>query len=254
MRAIAKRQTKRFFERLGVEVRRTSGLSTNNLHTMLAYIFNKYGVGLVLDVGANRGQYEEFLRDSLNYKHKVISIEPIKSNIDILRGKAQGNPNWTILPYAIGGENCKRDLNIMQKDEFSSFHVPSKNKFGLEGNVSSRQERVTMRRLDTALSEVLDLPRSPPIFLKMDTQGYDLEVLKGAGQTLERVVALQSEVPVLEIYEGMPDFCTCIRSLTEAGFDIAGFAPVTVKDDRVVEFDCVMINRRWASAGGGPIG
>ncbi len=252
MRVIAKRQIKRMLESIGLDLRRVNGLSTSNLRVMLDYIFKKYEIRLALDVGANNGKYRDFLRAQLYYNHQIISFEPIRKNVDLMRKRAINDPYWTILPYAIGADDCERDFNIMQHDGYSSFHLPGENQFGLRGNVVARQERVIMKRLDTALSEVLDLSRSPPIFLKMDTQGYDLEVLKGAEQTLQRVVGLQSEVPVLQLYEGMPDFCTCIRSLTEAGFDIAGFAPVTVRDDRVVEFDCVMINRRSALAARAP--
>ena len=135
----------------------------------------------------------------------------------------------------------------MVSDQFSSFLEPDHRQVKeYEAlNVASAQEAVAVRSLDVvlpALQERLGFRRP---YLKLDTQGYDLEVLRGAGQSLQAVRALQTEASVLGIYKGMPGYMDTLRRLDELGFDITGMYAVS-RDTalRLVEFDCVMINRR----------
>jgi hypothetical protein len=78
----------------------------------------------------------------------------------------------------------------------------------------------------------------------MDTQGYDLEVFAGLGDVREQVLALQSEVSVVPIYQGMPHLTESISCYEQAGFAIAGMYPVSTEKSalRVVEFDCLMVS------------
>ena len=85
-------------------------------------------------------------------------------------------------------------------------------------------------------------------YLKLDTQGFDIEVLEGARQSLPGILALQSEASVIGIYKGMPGYMDTIRYLGDSGFDITGFYPVSRdRSLRLIEFDCVMINRSIAA-------
>jgi hypothetical protein len=95
-----------------------------------------------------------------------------------------------------------------------------------------------------ALRERLGFERP---YLKLDTQGFDIEVLQGSRDSLGAVRALQTEASVIGIYKGMPGYVEIIRYLDEHGFDITGFYPVSRDSSlRLVEFDCVMINRAAA--------
>ena len=82
-------------------------------------------------------------------------------------------------------------------------------------------------------------------YLKIDTQGFDLQVIEGARQSLSLVAAVQTEVSVRPIYQGMPGFIEVYSALDAMGFDLTGLYPVT-RDSflRLVELDCVMVNRR----------
>ena len=74
-----------------------------------------------------------------------------------------------------------------------------------------------------------------------------MEVLRGGSDSLSTVLALQTEASVIGIYKGMPGYVDTIRYLDERGFDITGFYPVSRDSSlRLVEFDCVMINRAAA--------
>jgi hypothetical protein len=76
----------------------------------------------------------------------------------------------------------------------------------------------------------------------MDTQGYDLQVFAGVGDALRSVVALQSEISAVPIYQGMPHLTESIARFEAAGFGIAGLFPVSrEKSLRIIEYDCLMV-------------
>jgi hypothetical protein len=80
------------------------------------------------------------------------------------------------------------------------------------------------------------------LFLKMDTQGFDLEAFRGLGDRTSDIVAMQSEVALLPIYEGMPRMPEAVATYEAAGFEISGLYAVNrEKDGRVIEYDCVMV-------------
>jgi hypothetical protein len=103
---------------------------------------------------------------------------------------------------------------------------------------------VAVRTLDGVLPALQDRIGFKRPYLKIDTQGFDIEVLRGAADSLPAMRALQTEASVRRIYKGMPGFTEIIHYLDERGFDITGLYPISRdKSLRLVEFDCVMINR-----------
>jgi len=102
---------------------------------------------------------------------------------------------------------------------------------------------VPVKRLDEIADTIRQESGCQSMYLKLDTQGYDLEVIKGASAALGSVAALQTEVSVLPIYGRMPDWLTSLQTLKERSFDVTGIFPVSQDPDlRVVEFDCVAVN------------
>jgi hypothetical protein len=102
---------------------------------------------------------------------------------------------------------------------------------------------VDVRRLDGLLDGILDGLTQPRPFLKLDTQGYDLDVFAGAGDAVDRFVGMQSELALMQIYEGMPRWPEALATYEAAGFEIAALYPVSrqTKTARLLEFDCVMV-------------
>jgi FkbM family methyltransferase len=203
-------------------------------------------IDCVLDVGANVGQYHDFLRDKVLYGGPIVSFEPVRRHIDLLRDRARADGGWHIEGYALGAKNGNLPINVMVSDQFSSFLQPDSSRVHDYDrlNVPCHVENVLVRTLDMvmpALREKLGFERP---YLKLDTQGFDLEVLQGARQSLPEMRALQTEASVIGIYKGMPGYMDTIRYLDQCGFDITGIYPVSRdRSLRLVEFDCVMINR-----------
>jgi FkbM family methyltransferase len=203
----------------------------------------------VLDVGANVGQYHDFLRDRVLYDGPIISFEPVSRHVDLLRERAHGDGDWHIEGYALGAEDGSLPINVMASDQFSSFLEPDNSRVReFEAlNVACHVENVAVRTLDVVLPELQKRLGFGRPYLKLDTQGFDLEVLQGARSSLGGVCALQTEASVIGIYKGMPGYVDTIRYLDGRGFDITGFYPVSRDSSlRLVEFDCVMINRAAA--------
>ena len=203
-------------------------------------------IDCVLDVGANIGQYHDFLRDKVLYCGPIVSFEPVRRHIDLLRDRARADGAWHIEGYALGAEDGNLPINVMVSDQFSSFLQPDNSCLHDYDrlNVPCHVENVAVRTLDVvlpALQEKLGFRRP---YLKLDTQGFDLEVLQGGRHCLPEMRALQTEASVIGIYKGMPGYMDTLRYLSEHGFDVTGFYPVSRdRSLRLVEFDCVMINR-----------
>ena len=99
-----------------------------------------------------------------------------------------------------------------------------------------------MKSLDSIFEKCTATINDPRIFLKMDTQGYDLKVLAGASKHIDQILGLQSEVAVIETYDGMKKYLESIPKMNQMGFELTGLFPVgRDKKLRVIEFDCVMV-------------
>lgn len=207
--------------------------------------FDRLKIGCVLDVGANRGQYHDFLRDRVGYTGRIVSFEPI---VDLaaalcLRAAVEA-PKWEIRACGLGAAEEQRDLHVMRGTSYSSFCQPAevavKDRIAAK-NVVERVERVVVRRLDDVVAD--GLPLGPGgTWLKIDTQGWDLEVLRGAARTLRVISGLQIELSAISIYQGMPDYLTVLGELRRLGFEVGALMPVN-RDvlGRVIEFDCALV-------------
>jgi hypothetical protein len=97
-------------------------------------------------------------------------------------------------------------------------------------------------RLDEIFDDLVEGVSQPRVYLKLDTQGWDVEVFAGAAGCLDRVVAMQSELSVQPLYEGMPSYQEALEVYSAAGFEVSGMFPL-VRDAalRLIEFDCVLV-------------
>jgi hypothetical protein len=111
-----------------------------------------------------------------------------------------------------------------------------------------RVDKVPVRRLQSVIDEILAARSDARLFLKMDTQGYDLQVLRGAGARIEAIRGLQTELAARPTYAGMPTLHEALAELDGLGFALTGIFPVARELDhlRVIELDCVMCRKQPA--------
>ena len=231
-----------------VRIRTNPGQPETLLGLRLDQLFSGLGINLVLDVGAHVGEYAGFLRRN-GYTGRIVSFEPVASNYEVLQRTALRDDLWDTLNVALGSEEGESQINVTNSTVFSSFHQPNDYAVGEFGNhaVVDHVERVVVRRLDNLLPEIVE--PGGRTFLKMDTQGWDLEVLRGASGVLGDIKAIQSEVSIVPIYGRMPSLQASLDRFRQMGFSVAGLFPVTYdSSNRVVEFDCVCIADTAGSA------
>ncbi|WP_314174684.1 FkbM family methyltransferase [Streptomyces winkii] len=208
----------------------------------VADLLANYEVNCVFDVGANKGQYGRQLRD-FGYRGRIVSFEPVPDALAKLRKVAARDRDWLVYPCALGRSESVQTMHLGWKT-MNSLLEPSaygQKRYKRFAN-SARTTEVSLRRLDAVMDEAMEGVAHPRPFLKMDTQGFDMEVFAGAGERIGEYVGMQSEVAVLQLYEGSPHMIEAIAAYEEAGFEITGMYPVTREETtgRVVEFDCIL--------------
>ena len=211
--------------------------------SVLRTLFAERQVNQVIDAGANTGQFALAVRKF--FAGQIHSFEPVSATYEILAARAAADPAWHVHRLALGARAAEQEINTSQASDFNSFlsnNSYSVDRFG-ERSRQIHREMVSIRRLDAVLAESPAQPAQRRIFLKMDTQGYDLEVFKGLGQLLEHVVAIQSEVSLIPTYEQAPHWTESLAVFEQAGFGVVGFFPISVDAGRVIEYDCVMARR-----------
>lgn len=177
------------------------------------------GADLVLDVGANSGQFGRKLR-SLGYAGRMVSFEPLSGAHRELEKTALGDRFWTVHERcAIGALDGECEINISGNSHSSSI-LPI-----LESHVSAAPdsayvgiEKVPVYRLDTVAPSYMKNARKP--LLKIDTQGYEWHVLDGAAEVLHRIAGVHCELSLIPLYDGQHLWLEIIKRLEGEGFTL----------------------------------
>lgn len=227
--------------RFGYELIKRRKHPTSNTH--IINLVNAYKIDLVLDVGANLGQFGKTLRQE-GYGGEIHSFEPVSATYGLLEKASHADKQWFVHHCAMGNECGNSTINIAGSPDLSSLLMP--NKFGKEKYKkieTLRKENIKISTIDTFLEQQITDLDNRRIFLKMDTQGYDLNVFKGSSNTLKYIVCILSEISLIPIYFGMPHYLDALKNYEEQGFIITGLYPISRKDNlSVVEMDCMLLN------------
>lgn len=188
-----------------------------------AKLIRHLGIEVVLDVGANIGAYGLEIRE-YGFDGRIISFEPIKIAYEKLRQKAIIDTNWDVYNIALGMDNTKSVINISE-NIFSSSFLKIEQKH-LDAAISSRyvrNEECEMRTLKSVFED-LDLT-GEKIFLKIDTQGFEDQVLKGADNVLQKIAAIQLELSIQPLYKEQSLFHELYTFLRAKGFYLHDVSP-----------------------------
>lgn len=171
----------------------------------------------LIDCGANCGQFVEHLRGS-GWSGQVFSFEPLAKEFLILKNKAEAVEGWTAFPYALGEERGEAEIQIAGNSYSSSLLQFSDGFKKLRPDASPvGTEIIQVRRLDDFIDEE-GLTFAGPILLKLDVQGFELNVLRGADEFLNRVSLVQTEMALIPSYENAPNFAEVKAFLNDRGF------------------------------------
>lgn len=210
----------------------------------LAAILRRLNVNCVLDVGGHFGEFGRLLR-VIGYKERIVSFEPVVQSFRQLATVAARDHDWRVNNCALGATPGELAIKVAKFSDLSSFLSPSEYSkttvFGTQLELE-REEKVCVRTLDQVFDDCISGIAVPRPFLKMDTQGYDLQVLAGGNAHLGTILGLQSEVSVLPLYDEAVPYLQAIARLASLGFEVTGLFPVNCDGlSRVIEFDCVAV-------------
>ncbi len=183
----------------------------------LAAILEMNGIDFVIDVGANTGQTAQALRGS-GYRGKIVSYEPIRQCHEELTAKAASDPRWSIAPRcALGDSDGTVELQVSQGSSLSSVAPPTKAMTQAMPKVRAAScETVPIHRLDALMKD--ELEGAAGVFLKVDAQGHDMAVLRGADGIMGRLTGIKIEMSLLPLYEGETLYLDILKFLHDRGF------------------------------------
>lgn len=210
------------FSALGYEVHDLSLSAPRRKLKMM----QRLGIDFVLDVGANLGEYSAGLRRS-GYKGRIWSYEPLHEAFGLLEKAAASDDLWRAINRGCGSTAGSAIINVAKNSESSSLlpmlaaHVAS----GPESEYIAK-ETISVCTLDESVIPSLD--PSDNLWLKIDAQGYEAEVLKGATRLMPRVAALEVELSLVPLYQGQLLIGDMITMLYRMGFRMVGVTPKPV--------------------------
>jgi len=194
---------------------------------------------IILDVGANSGQTAKRFRRVFP-NSTIHSFEPSPSTYEKLKTRCAKFSNVKMWNCGVGAENATLTFQENDHSDMSSFLAPSKSCWGQ----IIRQIEVPVISLD-AFAREQDLNFIH--LLKSDTQGYDLEVFKGASQLMNdnRIGLIYFEFIFSDMYKGSPYFHEMFLHLSQKNFSLVTFYESNFQQDLVSWTDVLFINRDY---------
>lgn len=230
------------FRRFGLELRRYH--TNTSEHRARQQTLSHLGIDLVLDVGANCGQFAEELMSS-GYNGRVISFEPLSQAHATLhdRCRALGNARWQVHQRtAIGAEAGSATIHVAGNSVSSSLlptlhaHVEA-----APASATVGTEVVEVARLDDVAAAYASTSRA--LLIKIDTQGFEWQVLDGAPQLLKQAVALQLELSLVPLYAGQRLWRDYVERLDGEGFQLYSAYPAFTDDrtGQTLQWDAIFV-------------
>jgi len=239
MKALAKK----LLNKAGYDVLKLKN-SNFTIEANLLNIIARKNIDCIIDVGANSGQYGTFLR-RIGYEGHILSFEPVSHVFRTLESAAKRDAKWQCFQLALGDRDEEKEINVYKSTVFSSFldaNEYSKNTWNSLKEV--RTEIVQVKKLEDIFQGLMKDIGNVGCMLKMDTQGYDVNVFEGARGILGQIEALQSEIATIKVYEHMPDGLDALKLFREYGFYISGMFPINREESlAAIEFDCLLVKR-----------
>ena len=217
LRRLAKRSqrfTKRTLRRVGINLSRYD--ARRDPANVRMRFFKRFGIDVVLDVGANVGQYASRLRDD-GYQGRIVSFEPLSAAFGLLATRCRHDDKWTAIHVALGDRAEASEINISRNSYSSSLLAILPNLLATAPETEYvGKEQIRIELLDDCFDRHCGV--EDKVFLKIDTQGFTNHVLRGATKSLDRISGLQVELSLVALYEGEPLIGEVIAYLERLGF------------------------------------
>jgi len=211
-----------------------SGVAAGIEHQQM---LESYRFDTIIDVGANIGQFSLIARHH-NPTAVIDAFEPIPSAALKYEALFSDDASVQLHRVALGDKQGKLDLHLSRRmDSSSLLPIGSEQVTRFPGTDEVGTISVKVMRLDDVLTEI----RSP-VLLKLDVQGYELNVLKGAEKLMDKIDAVYTECSWLELYEGQALISEVAEYLEELGFKMeAQYNTVSDQDGNPVQADILFM-------------
>jgi len=222
---LLKQTIRKTFNTVGIEVHRF--VPENSSSARLLSALRKFEIDVVVDIGANNGQFAKELRAG-GFKHQIISFEPLTSAHAKLIEASKYDPDWQIHSRcAIGDQIGEIEINIASNSVSSSIlPMLSEHSNAAPQSIYLGSEKAEITTVDKAVLPYLFEKNAP--LLKIDTQGYEWHVLNGATLTLPKVKGILMELSLVPLYEGQHLWLECIARLNAEGFTLWSLEPAFI--------------------------
>jgi FkbM family methyltransferase len=244
MRHTAKLAVQRIFRSFGLDIRWHVPHPVHALSTLL----DLYGVDAVFDIGANTGDSGQYLRN-IGFGGRIVSFEPVSGVYRQLAARAASDPLWVCENIALGEEAGERSIHVSGANGIASSLLAS------TGHVETHEPELRtvgreMVRVETLQSVVERYyPQGSRLFLKIDAQGYEKQILEGAGSQLEKVVGMRIELALVRSYEGAPLIVDMLPYLAGLGYRLCGIEEAwsNRETQEVYEVDAILFRTERAA-------
>jgi FkbM family methyltransferase len=190
---------------------------------------------MVLDIGANRGQFALVVRRSFP-KARIISFEPLPVPAGTFRKMFEDDPQVTLHEAAVGPVSGNATIHISRRDDSSSLLPITATQVALfpgTAEAATAIVRVAPLREFISAAEI-----QTPALLKLDVQGFELEVLRGCEDLLGQFAYVYAECSFVELYAGQSLADEVIAWLRERGFPLRGVHNTEYgQDGRAIQAD-----------------
>lgn len=217
----------KFLHRLGIDINRYR--PPEDIPTAVdmrrAGLLQALAIDVLLDVGANVGQYAQSAR-RMGYSGRIISFEPVSAVFEGLAKKANADPLWDAIQCGLGPSAGTAQINVAGNNAESSSFLQMAKRTVEEAPRAAYvgSETVRVRALDDLTSELVR--PSDKLWLKLDVQGFELAVLEGATRTLDQVLGLELELSLVPLYDGQPLVNEALGRVAAMGFQLIGVEEV----------------------------
>jgi FkbM family methyltransferase len=206
------------FNRLGFDI---TPFHSSSERTLLG--ITELNIDAVIDVGANEGQFARMIAGVFP-DADIFCFEPLEEPYRKLSHWAcSQNSRVRCFKVALGDQEGDVEMHLHKHHTPSSSLLSTTEVCGRLYPQTRAQdmERVRLTTLDQAMANLGGEPPSGAL-LKLDVQGFEDRVLRGASRVLHQCIAVLLEVNIVRLYDEQADFLTLVQLLSEAGFSYAG--------------------------------
>ena len=215
----------------------------HNPRWRLSNLLTRCGISVVLDVGANEGNFARELRE-LGFTGQIVSFEPLADVYKRLAAAASHDAGWTAMNIGLGDRQEERSIHVSANSLSSSFlemeaaHIEAD-----PDSAYTSENKATIRRLEDVFAQYC--PADAQVFLKIDTQGYEKRVMEGACGVLDRIPLIQLECSLVPLYQGaelIEDLLSYMRGL---GYDPVDQRPAFIHhgSHHLMQMDVLFLRR-----------